>query len=124
MNNSFQRFSASVSNFTHILSSLKQFMWTVRLMKVNKELTDELQKKCIVACMILDTEVRMHLGCKAEQWHSSWKALWNRLENEGLLSKEEARIFRKDHDGPLDIEVGRHSKMIWSWIGQITSKVR
>jgi hypothetical protein len=99
-------------------------MWTVRLLKCNKELTEELEKKCIVACYILDAEVRMHLGCKAEQWHPTWKALWNRMENEGLLTKEEARIFRRDHDGALDIEVGRHSKMIWSWIGQITTRVR
>lgn len=124
MNNSFSRWQSSVSSFRQTLTGVKQMMWTLRLMNVQKALVDELERKCVLACYILEAEMRTDLGSKAADWKEQWDATWNSLRESELLTAEEEEVLRKNFTGLLDIEMGSHSMLVWSWIGQVITKVK
>lgn len=124
MNNAFQRWNSSVNNFRQFLTSIKQIMWTVRLMPVRKEIVDELERKLILACYILEAEMETDLGCKAAAWQSHWDITWKSLREEGLLAEDEIKFLNTEREAQLDIDMGTFSTAVWSWIGQTITKVK
>jgi len=124
MNNSFGRWHNSVTNFRLVLTSIKQLMFQVRVMKLPQELTSDVQRKCLIACYILDAEVRTDLSCKASACKDHWDGIWTSLEEKKLLTKAEAHSIRKRREGQLDMDMGGHSTMIWAWIGHVVSTIK
>jgi len=124
LNNSFGRWQSSVSNFRQLLTSVKQLMWVARLMNFSEDLTAELERLCLLACYILDAELRTDLGCKTIAWKEHWHTTFLALEEKGLLKKEEEEAFRQERAGHCDIDMGRYSTMVWAWIGQHISEMK
>jgi len=124
MNNSFQRWHTSVSLFRQVLTSVKQLMFTARLMKVRTEVVEELQRKCLIACYILEAEMRIDLNCKASGCKEHWDNTWKSLEEKGILTQAEEKAISRLRNGQGDMDMGGHSTMIWAWIGQVVQKVR
>jgi hypothetical protein len=87
MNNSFGRWQASVTNFRLVLTSVKQLMFQVHVMKLPSGLTEEIQRKCLIACYILDAEVRTDLSCKASACKEHWDGIWKSLEEKNAPDK-------------------------------------
>merc|ERR1719201_2277494 len=124
MNNSFGRWQASVTNFRLLLTSIKQLMFQVQVMKLSQELSEDIQRKCLVACYVLDAEVRTDLSCKASACKEHWDGIFKSLEEKKLLTNEEGHSIRKLREGQLDMDMGGHSTMIWAWIGHVVSKIK
>jgi len=124
LNNSFGRWQSSVSNFRQLLTSVKQLMWVARLMNVHEDLTAELERLCLLACYILDAELRTDLGCKTIAWKEHWQTTFLALEEKGLLKENEEKAFKAERPGHLEIDMGRYSTMVWAWIGQHISEIK
>jgi len=124
MNNSFGRWQSAVSTFRQILTSIKQLMWTARMMHLREDLAKELERKCLVACYIIDAEMRTDLSCKASDCQEHWDRTFKLLKEAGFLTDEEDKDLRTDRKGLLDFDMGGYSTKIWSWIGNVISRVR
>jgi hypothetical protein len=126
MNGSFQRWNTSVNNFKGYLTSVKQMMWSVRVMKIRQELVEELQRKCLLACYVLEAEMRTDIGCEAEVFEAHWDATWDFLVEEKLLTEEEEKVFRSecDRERRLVFDSATHSAVIWAWVGQLLEDIR
>jgi hypothetical protein len=124
MNNSFGRWHASVTNFRLVLTSVKQLMFQAHVLNLRPDLIADIQRKCLIACFILDAEVRLDLSCKSSACKEHWDSIFHSLEHKKLLTEEEGHAIRKLREGQLDIDMGGHSTMIWAWIGQVISKIK
>lgn len=127
MNSALGRFNASVSNFTGLLTSVKQTLWTVRLMGLSEKIVDDLERKMLLACYILDAEMHTHLGSKAVAWQWHWDERFHFLKEKGLLSEEEESQLRGNRAAllhHLEVDMGTYSSVVWSWIAQVISKIR
>jgi len=124
MNNSFQRWHSAVCSFRAILTSVKQLIWTARVMHLRSDLVDELERKCLVACYILDAEMRTDLSCKAEDCKEHWDKTLKSLRDNELLTEKEDEALRVVRKGVLDFDMGGYSTMIWGWIGNFVGNIR
>jgi len=124
MNNSFQRWHSAVCTFRAILTSVKQMIWTARVMHLRSELVDELERKCLVAIYILDAEMRTDLSCKAENCKEHWEKTLKSLRDNELLTEKEDKALRIVRKGALDFDMGGYSTMMWGWIGNLVGNVR
>jgi hypothetical protein len=124
MNNSFGRWQSSVTTFRQLLTSIKQLMFNIRVMNVRSELAEAVQRKCLVACYILEAEVRTDLSCKASACKEHWDGVWTSLEENKLLTKDEGHAIRKQSKAQLDMDMGGHSTMIWAWIARAVSQIK
>jgi len=127
MNSALGRYNASVSNFTGLLTTVKQTLWTVRLMGLSEKIVDDLERKMLLACYILDAEMHTDLSSKAVAWQSHWDERFHLLKEKDLLSDEEESKLRGKRSAVLqhlEVDMGIYSAVVWSWIAQVISKIR
>lgn len=127
MNTALARWNASVSNFTGLLTVVKQALWTVRFMGMKQELVDELERKLVLACYIIDAELHTDLGSNAVEWQSHWDSRFAYLRQRGLLQEKEEKKLRSKQQKvsrDLEIDMGIYSAMVWTWIARIVSDIR
>jgi len=129
LSNSFQRWNLSVTNFRGLLTCVKQTMWTVRLMGLRPEITDELERKLQLACHILDAEMHTDLSSKAVAWQSHWDERFASLRERGLLLEHEEKELRdqrmnSERELHLEVDMGIYSTVVWAWIACCIKKIR
>lgn len=124
MNTSLQRWWAAVVCFKTTLTTVKELVWTAHVMHLRMQIIHALQRKCILACYILEAEMHTGLGVEAEETVEYWNETFEYLSAESLLSAEEAVSLRTEHcEKHLGKHHGDRSTLVWAWIGRTVGRI-
>lgn len=123
LNSSFARWWHTVSSFKKFLVSIRQLMYTLHTIGVRSDAKRKVERLCIGACYILNED--MHAAAVLQTREGSetrWRKKICWMTENGFLNHSEREEL--EAKGSSLGQLGLHSQVIWSWIGEVITEVK